>query len=144
MAVMEVLTEKGDIERVIANGDIADVIAETARAQGMKTLWESGIEHVRAGETSLDELLRVVEPPVEMPVRRSAPHRESGADPARSRSDAPVRSPAQTPSRSPAVRPPTSLPDDALQLLDDLFDETFNAKKTVLLVEDEEPLRQVL
>jgi len=42
------------------------------------------------------------------------------------------------------VRPPTSLPDDALQLLDDLFDETFAAKKTVLLVEDEEPLRQVL
>jgi DNA-binding response OmpR family regulator len=42
------------------------------------------------------------------------------------------------------VRPPTSLPDDALQLLDDLFDETFNGKKTVLLVEDEEPLRRVL
>ena len=42
------------------------------------------------------------------------------------------------------MRPPTSLPDDALQLLDDLFDETFAAKKTVLLVEDEEPLRQVL
>jgi len=143
MAVMEVLTVSGDIERVIANGEIADVIAETARAQGMKTLWESGIEHVRAGETSLDELLRVVEPPMEVPVRRSAP-RDSGAEPARSRTDGPARTPAQTPSRGPVVRPPTSLPDDALQLLDDLFDETFAARKTVLLVEDEEPLRQVL
>jgi len=143
MAVMEVLTVSGDIERVIANGEIADVIAETARAQGMKTLWESGIEHVRAGETSLDELLRVVEPPMEVPVRRSAP-RDSGAEPARSRMDGPARTPVQTPSRGPVVRPPTSLPDDALQLLDDLFDETFAARKTVLLVEDEEPLRQVL
>ena len=144
MAVMEVLTVTGEIERVIADGEIADVIAETARAQGMKTLWDSGIEHVRAGETSLDELLRVVEPPVELPVRRSAPPRDAGADPARTRSDAPTRSPSHTPSRAPVVRPPTSLPDDALQLLDDLFDETFSAKKTVLLVEDEEPLRQVL
>ena len=144
MAVMEVLTVTGDIERVIANGEIADVIAETARAQGMKTLWESGIDHVRAGETSLDELLRVVEPPVETPVRRPAPPRDAGAEPARSRRDAPSRSPSHTPSRAPVVRPPTSLPDDALQLLDDLFDETFAAKKTVLLVEDEEPLRGVL
>ncbi len=144
MAVMEVLTVTGDIERVIANGETADVIAETARAQGMKTLWESGIEHVRAGETSLDELLRVVEPPGEVPVRRSVPTRDPGAEPTRPRSDGPARGPAQTPSRTPVVRPPTSLPDDALQLLDDLFDETFSGKKTVLLVEDEEPLRQVL
>jgi len=144
MAVMEVLTVTGEIERVIANGEIADVIAETARAEGMKTLWESGIEHVRAGETSLDELLRVVEPPVEVPARRPAPPRDGGADPARSRTGAPTRSPSHTPSRAPVVRPPTSLPDDALQLLDDLFDETFAAKKTVLLVEDEEPLRGVL
>jgi CheY-like chemotaxis protein len=144
MAVIEVLTVTGDIERVIANGEIADVIAETARAQGMKTLWESGIEHVRAGETSLDELLRVVEPPAELPVRRSAPPRDPGAEPARPRSDGPARSASHTPSRAAVVRPPTSLPDDALQLLDDLFDETFSGKKTVLLVEDEEPLRQVL
>jgi len=144
MAVIEVLTVTGEIERVIANGEIADVIAETARAQGMKTLWESGIDHVRAGETSIDELLRVVEPPVELPVRRSPPPPNTSAEPSRSRTDGPARSPMHTPSRAPVVRPPTSLPDDALQLLDDLFDETFAGKKTVLLVEDEEPLRGVL
>ena len=143
MAVMEVLTVNGDIERDFSNAATADVIAESARAHGMKTLWDSGIEHVRAGETSLDELLRVVEPPLETPVRRQAPPREPSVDAPRPRSDAPSRSPGSTPPRGQAARPAT-LPDDALQLLDDLFDETFNARKTVLLVEDEEPLRRVL
>src|SRR5688572_4949820 len=143
MAVMEVLTVNGDIERLIAQGETADAVAEAARAAGMKTLWDSGIEHVRSGETALDELLRVVEPPVETPVRRSPPSRGNMPDAARPRSDAPGRAPALTPSRAPAVKS-VALPDDALQLLDDLFDETFSVKKTVLLVEDEEPLRRVL
>jgi CheY-like chemotaxis protein len=143
MAVMEVLTVNSDIERDVCNAATGDAIAETARANGMKTLWDSGIEHVRAGETSLEELLRVVEPPAEAPVRRAAPSREPSAEPPRPRSDGPARSPAHTTPRGPAGRPAT-WPDDALQLLDDLFDETFNGKKTVLLVEDEEPLRRVL
>jgi len=142
MAVMEVLTANSDIERLISSGATADMVAETARASGMKTLWESGVDHVRSGETSIDELLRVVEPLVETPVRRPPP-RENGNDSERRRStDGPGRSPAPTPQRAAAVKP--ALPDEALQLLDDLFDETFNGKKTVLLVEDEEPLRRVL
>ena len=143
MAVMEVLSINSDLERDIANGETADVLAESARGSGMKTLWDSGIEHVRAGETTLDELLRVVEPPTETPVRRSPPSRDNGGDQARTRSDAHGRGRAHTPPRTPAIKP-AALPDDALQLLDDLFDETFNGKKTVLLVEDEEPLRRVL
>ena len=142
MAVMEVLTANSEIERLISAGETADMVAEAARAAGMKTLWDSGIEHVRAGETDLDELLRVVEPPAEAPVRRSPPVREKG-ETGRPRSDAPGRAPAHTPPRTNAIKP-AALPDDALQLLDDLFDETFNGKKTVLLVEDEEPLRRVL
>jgi type II secretory ATPase GspE/PulE/Tfp pilus assembly ATPase PilB-like protein len=142
LAIMEVLTVNGEIERLIAHGDTADVIAEAARANGMKTLWESGIEHVRAGETSLDELLRVAEPPAETPVRRPPPKRESAAEPPRSRSETPRSgAPAAPPASSTKA---AALPDEALQLLDDLFDETFNGKKTVLLVEDEEPLRLVL
>src|SRR4030095_7290095 len=99
--------------------------------------------HVRSGETSLDELLRVVEPPVELPVRRSPPPRESSTDPKRTRSDGPARPRRHRPSRTHVVSPPAALPDDALQLLDDLFDESFKGKKTVLLVEDEEPVRRV-
>jgi CheY-like chemotaxis protein len=136
--VMEVLTTNSDIERLISAGATADEIAEAARASGMKTLWDSGIEHVRSGETALDELLRVVEQPAETPVRRPAPVRDSGGEKSRDRNDAPRGG------SSAAAPAKPSLPDEALQLLDDLFDETFNGKKTVLLVEDEEPLRRVL
>ena len=110
----------------------------------MKTLWESGIEHVRSGETTLDELLRVVEPPMETAgsapsaVARTAPDVPSGLD--RTHRATVHADAAAEQSRSSRA----ALPDDALQLLDDLFDETFNGKKTVLLVEDEEPLRRVL
>ena len=145
MAVMEVLTVNSDIERLIADGQAPDRISEAARRSGMKTLWDSGIEHVRAGETSLDELLRVVEPPMEPQVRRPSTVREAGSEPTRGREDANGRAALPTPQRNHAVKsPPPVLPDEALQLLDDLFDETFSGKKTVLLVEDEAPLRHVL
>jgi type II secretory ATPase GspE/PulE/Tfp pilus assembly ATPase PilB-like protein/ActR/RegA family two-component response regulator len=143
MAVIEVLSANADIERLIAEGATADAIAESARSAGMKTLWDSGIEHVRAGDTSVDELLRVIEPPTEVPVRRPQPRRDRDGEPAGSRSDERGRAPSHTPSRNGATKS-TSLPDEALQLLDDMFDESFNARKTVLLVEDEEPLRRVL
>ena len=81
MAVMEVLTVNSEIERLIADGATADVVLETARRSGMKTLWDSGIEHVRSGETSLDELLRVVEPPLEPQVRRPNIVREVSPEP---------------------------------------------------------------
>jgi CheY-like chemotaxis protein len=143
MAVMEVLTVNGDLERMIAEGETADALTEAARAGGMKTLWESGVEHVRSGETTLDELLRVVEPPVETPVRRPAAPRQDTRDARRPQPDANGSKPTATATTTSNVKP-ASIPDDALQLLDDLFDETFNGKKTVLLVEDEEPLRRVL
>ena len=143
MAVMEVLTVNSELERLISKSETADMMAEAARRGGMKTLWESGVEHVRSGETSIDELLRVVEPPVETPVRRPGPSRDNGgAEPARGR-DGAGRAGVQTPPRNAAVKP-GALPDEALELLDDLFNETFNGKKTVLLVEDEAPLRHVL
>jgi CheY-like chemotaxis protein len=78
-----------------------------------------------------------------MPARRASPSRDQDTEQTRSRPDAGGRAPTRTPARNSVVKP-AALPDDALQLLDDLFDETFNGKKTVLLVEDEEPLRRVL
>ena len=80
-----------------------------------------------------------MEQPVETPVRRSQPQRDTNGERSRHRNDAPGRAAAPAP-----VPAKPALPDEALQLLDDLFDETFNGKKTVLLVEDEEPLRRVL
>jgi len=51
------------VERRIAAGETAEHIAGAARRAGMKGLWESGLEHVLRGESTLDELTRVVDIP---------------------------------------------------------------------------------
>ena len=147
MAVLEVLLVEDEIERAIGAGEHVEHVTELARANGMRSLWDSGVEHVRLGETTLDELLRVVEPPIERPGRRpvtpSSPNRPSApaAPPARPRSRTPIASPrVATPRAMPAI----VLPDEALQLVDDFADATPMGQHTVLLVEDEEPLRLVL
>ena len=64
-SIMEVLTVNGEIERRIGEGATADRIAEAARAAGMRSLWESGLRHVIAGDSTLDELLRVTDVPLD-------------------------------------------------------------------------------
>jgi general secretion pathway protein E len=75
VAVLETLASNREIERAIASGAPADTIADAARAGGMTRLWESGIERVVAGVTSLGEVSRVLDiplPPVtEALVRRA-------------------------------------------------------------------------
>src|SRR5574341_2333008 len=63
--IMEVLTVTPEVERRVAAGETADKIAAAAQRGGMKTLWESGLAHVLKGESSIDELLRVVDVPQE-------------------------------------------------------------------------------
>src|SRR5438034_1126423 len=62
-SIVEVLTVTPEVERRIAAGETADHIASAARRGGMKGLWESGLEHVLRGESTLDELTRVVDIP---------------------------------------------------------------------------------
>src|SRR5207244_7804643 len=62
-SIVEVLTVTSEMERRIASGETADHIASAARRAGMKGLWESGLEHVLRGESTLDELTRVVDIP---------------------------------------------------------------------------------
>jgi type II secretory ATPase GspE/PulE/Tfp pilus assembly ATPase PilB-like protein/CheY-like chemotaxis protein len=64
-SILEILTMTPDLERRIAAGDPADRIAESARRGGMKSLWDSGLAHVVRGESTLDELMRVVDIPAE-------------------------------------------------------------------------------
>jgi type II secretory ATPase GspE/PulE/Tfp pilus assembly ATPase PilB-like protein len=64
-SIVEILTMTPELERLIASGATADRIADAARAGGMHSLWESGLRHVAAGETSIDELLRVTDIPSE-------------------------------------------------------------------------------
>ena len=64
-SIVEVLTVTPEVERRIASGETAEQIATAARRSGMKGLWESGLEHVLRGESTLDELTRVVDIPQE-------------------------------------------------------------------------------
>src|SRR5579884_4041243 len=94
-SIVEVLTVTPEVERRIAAGETAEHIAAAARRAGMRGLWESGLAHVLRGESTLDELTRVVDIPQEddrapeaapagAPRRRvsggtAAPHPASGA-----------------------------------------------------------------
>jgi type II secretory ATPase GspE/PulE/Tfp pilus assembly ATPase PilB-like protein len=82
-SIVEVLTVTSEVERRIASGETAEQIATAARRSGMKGLWESGLEHVLRGESTLDELTRVVDIPQEddHPPGPAAPRRSSGGMP---------------------------------------------------------------
>jgi type II secretory ATPase GspE/PulE/Tfp pilus assembly ATPase PilB-like protein len=71
-SIVEVLTVTPEVERRIGGGETADRILQAARAGGMKSLWDSGLSHVLRGESTIDELLRVVDVPqedTELPLR---------------------------------------------------------------------------
>ncbi len=145
-SIMEVLQVTPEVERRIAVGETADRIAEAARRSGMKTLWESGLTHLLRGESTIDELLRVVDVPYED--GRELPGRPG---------DSRVRVAAVRPSPSggsqatvvtevPAVQVPTTGPE--FELLEPLSPEpaprTSGGDANVLLVDDEDQLRRVM
>jgi type II secretory ATPase GspE/PulE/Tfp pilus assembly ATPase PilB-like protein/CheY-like chemotaxis protein len=141
-SIMEVLTMNSELERRIGQGSTADLIAEAARANGMRSLFDSGLRHVLAGDSTLEELLRVADVPVEEEPRRApAPRARTAAPPAAAAAAPPA--PAKTDS---------SLALDfaeELELVDDPSDGVApaaarGAGTCVLLVEDEEQLRRVM
>ena len=136
-SIVEVLTMSPELERRIGAGLTADRIAEAARENGMKSLWESGLRHVLAGDSSLDELLRVTGPPVTDISSASAPAAAPAAAPARS-----------TPAPHPGHGAPAAQVDlsTAFELVDDAHPVLKSGKRqaTVLLVDDEDQLRRVM
>jgi type II secretory ATPase GspE/PulE/Tfp pilus assembly ATPase PilB-like protein/ActR/RegA family two-component response regulator len=66
IALLEVLISNPEVERRIASGETAERLAEAARDGGMRGLWESGVVHVLNGVTCVEELLRVLGPPLEL------------------------------------------------------------------------------
>jgi type II secretory ATPase GspE/PulE/Tfp pilus assembly ATPase PilB-like protein/CheY-like chemotaxis protein len=142
-SIMEVLTMNSELERRIGQGSTADLIAEAARANGMRSLFDSGLRHVLAGDSTLEELLRVADVPVEEEPRRApGPRARTAAPPAAAAAAPPA--PAKTDS---------SLALDFAEELE-LVDDPSNgaapaaaargAGTCVLLVEDEEQLRRVM
>jgi type II secretory ATPase GspE/PulE/Tfp pilus assembly ATPase PilB-like protein len=138
-SIVEVLTVSPDIERRIGEGATADQLARVARQGGMRSLWESGLQHVLEGRSTIDELLRVTDVPLEDTAAR-----------------APEAPPAREPrvaARATAVPPPAGFApldvDLDLELVDEGAAETGvtagrGGGRKVLLVEDEEPLRRVM
>ncbi len=60
VAILEILPVDDSVARLIDAGALPEALTIAARKLGMKSLWESGLERVWAGTTSLDELTRVL------------------------------------------------------------------------------------
>jgi type II secretory ATPase GspE/PulE/Tfp pilus assembly ATPase PilB-like protein/CheY-like chemotaxis protein len=137
-SILEILTMTAELERLIAAGEAADRIAEAAQRGGMKSLWDSGLAHVVRGESTLDELTRVVDIPAEA---EAPPHPSPGA---RRKSAPGTVGGAHEP---PAVAAPVSTHFDLLE------EHAPPARRSgphgqpaskVLLVDDEDSLRKVM
>jgi type IV pilus assembly protein PilB len=63
LAIHELLLMTPEIEELVVARKSSAEIEREARAQGMKSLFEDGFVKVRAGITTLEELLRVANPP---------------------------------------------------------------------------------
>jgi type II secretory ATPase GspE/PulE/Tfp pilus assembly ATPase PilB-like protein/ActR/RegA family two-component response regulator len=146
-SIVEVLTLTPDVEKVISSGAPADRIAEAAKGSGMRSLWESGLAHVLKGESSLDELMRVVDVPFDgsAPAETAPPAEEEPAPGRRSSrlSLNPMSAVAEVLERQEG-RPDFS--SEAFELLDSLgkAPSVQQLKRKVLLVDDEDQLRRVM
>ena len=136
-SIVEILVMNAELERLIGDGATADRIAEAARANGMLSLWASGLRHVLNGESTVEELLRVTDVPAEDDGRRPAPR---GSQPV-------VAAPPEPP--APVAAAPAAVDLD-LELVEEPGDTApitpggRGRGATVLLVEDEDQLRRVM
>jgi len=59
--IFELLTVNDDIRKLILKNADANEIRDTAKHHGMRTLFEDGAEKIKAGTTTLNEVLRVTQ-----------------------------------------------------------------------------------
>src|SRR5947207_1110213 len=143
-SILEILTMNAELERRIAAGEPADRIAEAARRAGMKSLWDSGLAHVLRGESTIDELMRVVDVPPG--AAAMADLAGATAPPAHAGHPAPAHG-APAPAAPRAAAQPVAAHFD-------LLEEVLPAQRRsgahgepahkVLLVDDEDSLRKVM
>ena len=144
-SIVEVLNVTPEVERRIASGETAELIAGAARRSGMKGLWESGLEHVLRGESTLDELTRVVDIPQE-------DDRPSGPAAAPRRSSGGMPQPHVTHAGPGGMVEPAAAHDTLtahFELLEEPAPPRVSGQhglpaRKVLLVDDEDSLRKVL
>ena len=146
-SVVEILRMTPELEQRIGAGAPPDQLTAAARRGGMKTLWECGLRHVLEGHSSVDELLRVTDVPIEAPEADHPPAKAASA-------------PRSTPAAGTLVLPPPATvhatPAPAADVLEglELIDEEGAAAagagsgggrgRTVLVVDDEDHLRRLL
>ena len=151
-SIIEVLTVTPEVERRIAAGETAEHIATAARRAGMKSLWDSGVAHVIKGESTVDELMRVVDVPEEDDRTGEAAPAPAGAG--RRVAGGLAASPRHAPAPG-ALGPPTpaAAPGEPLAAHFDLLEEPARPRVSgahgeplvkVLLVDDEDSLRKVM
>jgi type II secretory ATPase GspE/PulE/Tfp pilus assembly ATPase PilB-like protein/CheY-like chemotaxis protein len=162
LAIEEVLVVTEEVERRIAGNESVERINDGAREAGMRSLWESGVAHVRKGETTIEELLRVLEAPQEGSARAGGPSRDNAGDASARKPSSgssgrpsavttPVMDDEESPSSpGPARRrsgtrhsAPTTFTGDSFELVEEASVRKPTVKR-VLLVEDEEALRRVM
>jgi type II secretory ATPase GspE/PulE/Tfp pilus assembly ATPase PilB-like protein/ActR/RegA family two-component response regulator len=147
-SIVEILTMSPELERLIGQGATVDLIATAARHNGMLSLFESGLRHVLDGDSSVDELLRVTDIPME------GRYGAAGARPGML--GIPSLYPtgvfptmAQPPAAAAASAPPVDLT-TAFELLDEAPSQPEadgvgrSRGVSVLLVDDEDQLRRVM
>src|SRR5437879_1251789 len=146
--IIEVLTVSAEVERRIAAGETAEHIAGAARRSGMKGLWDSGLQHVLRGESTLDELTRVVDIPEEdeHPTDAAAASRRSAGG-GKARSGSPQGAAMAFTEPAPSAAP------EELTTHFELLEEPEPPRvsgphglpaRKVLLVDDEDSLRKVV
>ena len=143
-SILEVMSITPEIEKAITNDESAEQIAEAGRKGGMKSLWDSGLSHVLRGDSTIDELLRVVDVPYEDDAPRESSGQSSKKVP-RSSDDKSRLSDAAAKAASLIEEITDSPLSEGFELLEPAEgDRKPGHGIKVLLVDDEDQLRKVM
>jgi type II secretory ATPase GspE/PulE/Tfp pilus assembly ATPase PilB-like protein/8-oxo-dGTP pyrophosphatase MutT (NUDIX family) len=67
LAVTEIVISDAELERAVAQNASLETLIAASRREGSRSLWDSGVARLLAGETSGDELTRVLEQEIAPP-----------------------------------------------------------------------------
>ena len=147
-SIAEVITMTPEMKRLIASGGTASQITDGARKAGMGSLFHNGLRHVLGGTSTIEELLRVTDIPIDDEPVTLPPRFEPAAVVAPT---APL--PPVVVSSAP-IAPPQPGVDFSFDLLDELNGSGARGEspaaggtgrnRRILLVEDEDQLRRVM
>jgi len=142
-SIVEVLRVTPEVERVIGANETADRIADAARRGGMRSLWESGLSHVLRGESTVDELLRVVDVPQEDELGETDKKEKKGGKKKGAR-DSKSAAPATTVEDEEPASKRSGISGEFELIETDEESRRVHDGTKVLLVDDEDQLRRVM